>query len=113
MQLFQNPTDCFEILKATVQPKAKHLLFFFSPNTLTKPTGPSSPPVQVSFEDVERLRQLATFSRTRVPHFMRDQERYLQHLDHIVAANELDDAALQQLLPEPSSNTARCPEDVG
>lgn len=69
--------------------------------------------MQVSFEDVERLRQLATFSRTRVPHFMRDQERYLQHLDHIVAANELDDAALQQLLPEPSSNTARCPEDVG
>ncbi|XP_075900132.1 microtubule-associated tyrosine carboxypeptidase 1 isoform X2 [Nelusetta ayraudi] len=68
---------------------------------------------KVSFEDVERLRQLATFSRTRVPHFMRDQERYLQHLDHIVAANELDDAALQQLLPEPSSNAARCPEDVG
>ncbi|XP_036950970.1 uncharacterized protein KIAA0895-like [Acanthopagrus latus] len=54
---------------------------------------------KVSFEDVERLRQLAVFHRTRIPHFMRDQERYLQHLDHIVAVNELDDSALQHLLP--------------
>ncbi|XP_060924687.1 microtubule-associated tyrosine carboxypeptidase isoform X2 [Limanda limanda] len=54
---------------------------------------------KVSYEDVERLRHLAALQRTRVPHFMRDQERYLQHLDHIVAVNELDDAALQHLLP--------------
>ncbi|XP_043961310.1 uncharacterized protein KIAA0895-like [Gambusia affinis] len=54
---------------------------------------------KVSFEDVERLRPLAVLNRTRIPHFMRDQERYLQHLDHIVAVNELDDATLQQLLP--------------
>uniref|UniRef100_A0A3Q3X9M4 Uncharacterized protein n=1 Tax=Mola mola TaxID=94237 RepID=A0A3Q3X9M4_MOLML len=47
---------------------------------------------KVSYEDVERLRQLAVFSRTRIPHFMRDPERYLQHLDHIVAVNELDDS---------------------
>ncbi|XP_029316007.1 uncharacterized protein KIAA0895-like [Cottoperca gobio] len=54
---------------------------------------------KVSFEDVERLRDLAAFRRTRIPHFMRDQERYLQHLDHIVSVNELDDLTLQQLLP--------------
>lgn len=48
---------------------------------------------------MEKLRHLAVFSRTRIPHFMRDQERYLQHLDHIVAVNELDDLALQHLLP--------------
>ncbi|XP_053297028.1 microtubule-associated tyrosine carboxypeptidase [Pleuronectes platessa] len=54
---------------------------------------------KVSYEDVERLRHLAVLQRTRVPHFMRDQERYLQHLDHIVAVNELDDSALQHLLP--------------
>lgn len=30
---------------------------------------------------------------------MRDQERYLQHLDHIVAVNEVDDSTLQHLLP--------------
>ncbi|XP_035991765.1 uncharacterized protein KIAA0895-like [Fundulus heteroclitus] len=54
---------------------------------------------KVSFEDVERLRPLAALNRTRIPHFMRDQERYLQHLDHIVAVNELDDPTLEQLLP--------------
>uniref|UniRef100_H3CBB0 Microtubule associated tyrosine carboxypeptidase 1 n=1 Tax=Tetraodon nigroviridis TaxID=99883 RepID=H3CBB0_TETNG len=54
---------------------------------------------KVSYEDVDKLRHLAVFSRTRIPHFMRDQERYLQHLDHIVAVNELDDLALQHLLP--------------
>lgn len=54
---------------------------------------------KVSFEDVERLRHLAVLNRTRIPHFMRDQERYLQHLDHIVAVNELDDSSLQELLP--------------
>ncbi|KAM4593315.1 microtubule-associated tyrosine carboxypeptidase 1 [Odontesthes bonariensis] len=54
---------------------------------------------KVSYEDVERLRHLAVLPRTRIPHFMRDQVRYLQHLDHIVAVNELDDSALEQLLP--------------
>ncbi|KAE8297684.1 hypothetical protein D5F01_LYC04322 [Larimichthys crocea] len=54
---------------------------------------------KVSYEDVERLRPLAVSPRTRIPHFMRDQERYLQHLDHIVAVNELDDSALEHLLP--------------
>ncbi|KAF3686786.1 putative protein KIAA0895-like [Channa argus] len=54
---------------------------------------------KVSFEDVEKLCPLAVLSRTRIPHFMRDQERYLQHLDHIVAVNELDDSTLQHLLP--------------
>ncbi|CAN9507302.1 unnamed protein product [Ophioblennius macclurei] len=57
---------------------------------------------KVSFEDVERLRHRAAPSRTRIPHFMRDQERYLQHLEHIVAVNQLDDRALQQLLPDPA-----------
>ncbi|KAM7015869.1 microtubule-associated tyrosine carboxypeptidase 1 isoform 1-T2 [Tautogolabrus adspersus] len=54
---------------------------------------------KVSFEDVERLRPLASLPRTRIPHFMRDQERYLQHLDHIVSVNELDDETLQHLVP--------------
>ncbi|XP_028256914.1 uncharacterized protein KIAA0895-like [Parambassis ranga] len=54
---------------------------------------------KVSYEDVEKLRHLAVLQRTRIPHFMRDQERYLQHLDHIVAVNELDDSTLEELLP--------------
>ncbi|ROL41178.1 hypothetical protein DPX16_10330 [Anabarilius grahami] len=54
---------------------------------------------QVSYEDVERLRHLAVLRRTRIPHFMQDEERYLQHLDHIVTVNELSDAELQELIP--------------
>ncbi|XP_042174407.1 uncharacterized protein KIAA0895-like [Oncorhynchus tshawytscha] len=54
---------------------------------------------KVSFEDVERLRHIAVLRRTRIPHFMQDQEKYLQHLDHIVTVNELSDAQLRELLP--------------
>ncbi|KAL1007771.1 hypothetical protein UPYG_G00091410 [Umbra pygmaea] len=54
---------------------------------------------KVSFEDVERLRHIAVLRRTRTPHFMQDQDKYLQHLDHIVTVNELDDSQLQALLP--------------
>nr|XP_024658958.1 uncharacterized protein KIAA0895-like [Maylandia zebra]XP_024658959.1 uncharacterized protein KIAA0895-like [Maylandia zebra] len=54
---------------------------------------------KVSYEDVERLRHLAVLSKTRIPHFMRDQERYLQHLDHIITINELEDSTLEHLLP--------------
>lgn len=54
---------------------------------------------KVSYEDVERLQHLAVLRKTRIPHFMQDQERYLQNLDYIVTVNELDDAQLQELLP--------------
>ncbi|XP_062326780.1 microtubule-associated tyrosine carboxypeptidase [Osmerus eperlanus] len=54
---------------------------------------------KVSYEDVERLRHQAVLRRTRIPHFMQDQERYLQHLDNIVTVNEIDDAQLQEILP--------------
>ncbi|XP_056269288.1 microtubule-associated tyrosine carboxypeptidase isoform X1 [Pseudoliparis swirei] len=54
---------------------------------------------KVSFEDVEMLRPLAVLPRTRIPHFMRDQVRYAQHLEHIVSVNDLDDSALEHLLP--------------
>ncbi|XP_008308450.1 uncharacterized protein KIAA0895-like [Cynoglossus semilaevis] len=54
---------------------------------------------KVSYRDVERLRPLATLCRPRIPHFMKDQERYLQHLDYIVASNELNESTLERLLP--------------
>uniref|UniRef100_A0A671L0R7 KIAA0895 like n=1 Tax=Sinocyclocheilus anshuiensis TaxID=1608454 RepID=A0A671L0R7_9TELE len=54
---------------------------------------------KVSYEDVDRLQHLAVLNGTRIPHFMQDEERYLQHLDHIVTVNELSDAELQELIP--------------
>ncbi|KAJ0001768.1 hypothetical protein NQD34_001564 [Periophthalmus magnuspinnatus] len=54
---------------------------------------------KVSFEDVERLRSLAVLSRTRIPHFMTDPDKYLSHLDHILYMNELSDEELERLLP--------------
>ncbi|XP_049573760.1 microtubule-associated tyrosine carboxypeptidase [Syngnathus scovelli] len=54
---------------------------------------------KVSYEDVEKLRHIAVINDARIPHFMQDQERYLQHLDHIVAVNKVDDSTLEQLLP--------------
>ncbi|XP_066569977.1 microtubule-associated tyrosine carboxypeptidase [Amia ocellicauda] len=54
---------------------------------------------KVSYEDVEHLRKFAVLERTRIPHFMEDQERYLQQLDHIITINELDDEELRQLIP--------------
>ncbi|XP_015223726.2 microtubule-associated tyrosine carboxypeptidase isoform X2 [Lepisosteus oculatus] len=54
---------------------------------------------KVSYEDVEHLRKFAVLGKTRIPHFMEDQERYLQQLDHIVSVNELSDEELCQLLP--------------
>ncbi|KAJ8343900.1 hypothetical protein SKAU_G00312290 [Synaphobranchus kaupii] len=54
---------------------------------------------KVSYEDVECLRHQAVLHKTRIPHFMQDQERYLQQLDHIIAVNELDDSQLRELIP--------------
>ncbi|XP_061671794.1 microtubule-associated tyrosine carboxypeptidase isoform X4 [Syngnathoides biaculeatus] len=54
---------------------------------------------KVSFEDVEKLRDLAVVNNARIPYFMQDQNQYLEHLDHIVAVNKVDDLMLQQLLP--------------
>ncbi|KAG7473220.1 hypothetical protein MATL_G00093250 [Megalops atlanticus] len=54
---------------------------------------------KVSYEDVDRLRPLAVLQRTRIPHFMRDQRKYLEQLDHIVAVNEIDEDQLRELVP--------------
>eukprot|EP00062_Callorhinchus_milii_P019974 gi/632975127/ref/XP_007904052.1/ PREDICTED: uncharacterized protein KIAA0895-like homolog [Callorhinchus milii] len=55
---------------------------------------------KVSFEDVDELKKHAVLDRTRIPHFMQDQERYLAQLDHIRAVNGLTDEELAELIPE-------------
>ncbi|XP_055504654.1 microtubule-associated tyrosine carboxypeptidase 1-like isoform X2 [Leucoraja erinacea] len=55
---------------------------------------------KVSFEDVEHLKKSATLQRTRIPHFMRDQGRYLEQLHHITAVNGLTDEELLKLIPQ-------------
>ncbi|XP_061620776.1 microtubule-associated tyrosine carboxypeptidase isoform X4 [Phyllopteryx taeniolatus] len=67
--------------------------------TFIHPTGEQANWEQVSYEDVEKLRHLTVINNPRIPHFMRDQDRYLQHLEHIVAVNKVDDLTLQELLP--------------
>ncbi|XP_028665733.1 microtubule-associated tyrosine carboxypeptidase isoform X1 [Erpetoichthys calabaricus] len=54
---------------------------------------------KVSYEDVESLRKYVVLEKIRIPHFMKDEERYLEQLDHIIAVNELTDEELSQLIP--------------
>lgn len=64
--------------------------------------GLTPPPAarQVSYEDVNRLKEFGVLEKTRIPHFMQDLERYMKQLDHIVTTNRLDEAELEQLLPD-------------
>ncbi|XP_016077726.1 PREDICTED: uncharacterized protein KIAA0895 homolog [Miniopterus natalensis] len=53
---------------------------------------------KVSYEDVARLKGLAVTENTRVPHFLQDQERYMEHLERIMEVNELTDRELRDLI---------------
>ncbi|XP_015856405.2 putative tyrosine carboxypeptidase MATCAP2 isoform X7 [Peromyscus maniculatus bairdii] len=53
---------------------------------------------KVSYEDVDRLKGLAVTENMRVPHFMHDHSRYMEHLEKIMEVNELTDAELKALI---------------
>jgi hypothetical protein len=53
---------------------------------------------QVSYEDVDRLKELAVTENMRVPHFLHDHSRYMEHLERIMEVNELTDAELKNLI---------------
>ncbi|KAJ8335193.1 hypothetical protein SKAU_G00408320 [Synaphobranchus kaupii] len=53
---------------------------------------------KVSYEDVNRLRDFAVLEDTRLPHFLRDRERYARHLRRIMEVNQLSDLELQALI---------------
>ncbi|XP_077159213.1 putative tyrosine carboxypeptidase MATCAP2 isoform X2 [Paroedura picta] len=54
---------------------------------------------KVSYEDVERLKEFAVCENMRVPHFLQDHSRYMEHLEKIMEVNELSDKELQALVP--------------
>ncbi|XP_040585711.1 uncharacterized protein KIAA0895 homolog isoform X2 [Mesocricetus auratus] len=53
---------------------------------------------KVSYEDVDRLKGLAVTENMRVPHFLQDHSRYMEHLEKIMEVNELTDAELKGLI---------------
>ncbi|XP_074864972.1 microtubule-associated tyrosine carboxypeptidase 1 isoform X1 [Carettochelys insculpta] len=55
---------------------------------------------KVSYEDTEELKKFGALEKARIPHFMRDLERYRQQLEHIMVTNRLNQEELEQLLPD-------------
>ncbi|XP_019581879.2 putative tyrosine carboxypeptidase MATCAP2 isoform X1 [Rhinolophus sinicus] len=53
---------------------------------------------KVSYEDVDRLKGLAVTENMRVPHFLQDHDRYMEHLEKIMEVNELTDRELRDLI---------------
>nr|XP_047931491.1 uncharacterized protein KIAA0895 homolog isoform X2 [Anser cygnoides] len=53
---------------------------------------------KISYEDVDRLKGLAVTENMRVPHFLQDHARYMEHLEKIMEVNELTDEELQDLI---------------
>ncbi|XP_066483563.1 putative tyrosine carboxypeptidase MATCAP2 isoform X2 [Tiliqua scincoides] len=53
---------------------------------------------KVSYEDVDRLKELAVTENMKVPHFLQDYSRYMEHLEKIMEVNELSDEELQELV---------------
>ncbi|XP_027683976.1 uncharacterized protein KIAA0895 homolog isoform X1 [Chelonia mydas] len=53
---------------------------------------------KVSYEDVDHLKEFAVIENVRVPHFLQDHVRYMEHLEKIMEVNELTDQELQDLI---------------
>ncbi|CAN2389635.1 DUF1704 [Pristimantis euphronides] len=53
---------------------------------------------KVSYEDIERLKDLAVLQNARVPQFLQDKDRYVEYLEKIMQVNDLTDEDLQMLI---------------
>ncbi|KAJ8415936.1 hypothetical protein AAFF_G00404930 [Aldrovandia affinis] len=53
---------------------------------------------KVSYEDVDRLADLAKMEHVRIPHFLQDQTRYREQLSKIMEVNQLTDEELRALI---------------
>lgn len=48
---------------------------------------------------MDRLKDLGMTENMRVPHFLQDYSRYMEHLEKIMEVNEISDTELQALVP--------------
>ncbi|KAG8572533.1 hypothetical protein GDO81_012074, partial [Engystomops pustulosus] len=53
---------------------------------------------KVSYEDIERLKDLAVLHNARVPQFLQDRSRYMEYLEKIMQVNDLTDEDLRMLI---------------
>ncbi|KAK1173534.1 hypothetical protein AOXY_G3674 [Acipenser oxyrinchus oxyrinchus] len=53
---------------------------------------------KVSYEDVDRLKEIAMMENVRIPYFLQDQRRYMEQLNKIMEVNQITDAELQVLI---------------
>ncbi|XP_069816445.1 putative tyrosine carboxypeptidase MATCAP2 isoform X2 [Dendropsophus ebraccatus] len=53
---------------------------------------------KVSYEDIERLKDLAVLQNARVPQFLQDRGRYMEYLEKIMQVNDLTDDELRMLI---------------
>ncbi|KAG9475971.1 hypothetical protein GDO78_002836, partial [Eleutherodactylus coqui] len=53
---------------------------------------------KVSYEDIERLKDLAVLHNARVPQFLQDRGRYMEYLEKIMQVNDLTDEDLRMLI---------------
>ncbi|KAM4028799.1 putative tyrosine carboxypeptidase MATCAP2 [Anomaloglossus baeobatrachus] len=53
---------------------------------------------KVSYEDIERFKDLAVLQNARVPQFLQDRGRYMEYLEKIMQVNDLTDEDLGMLI---------------
>ncbi|XP_077125358.1 putative tyrosine carboxypeptidase MATCAP2 [Ranitomeya variabilis] len=53
---------------------------------------------KVSYEDIERFKDLAVLQNARVPQFLQDRGRYMEYLEKIMQVNDLTDEELRMLI---------------
>ncbi|MGH0117556.1 UNVERIFIED_CONTAM: hypothetical protein FKN15_005058 [Acipenser sinensis] len=61
---------------------------------------------KVSYEDVDRLKEIAMMENVRIPYFLQDQCRYMEQLNKIMEVNQITDAELQA--KDPSCPNRQC-----
>ena len=65
---------------------------------------------KVAWEDVERVKGLASYEKTRIPSFLQDADKYISKLDFIMKKNGLRDSDFKKLKKSESEQNDRIEE---